>query len=136
MWSFCQVDRYDSSVSITRLSDTRTHVQNNKSAIALTHSTHAHPCTHRHKGRAWRCCYEHHHHHHHFLRHNSLLHYTRSCSCLTCGHMAHTRACVCVFLCVCERRERVYLPELLGDGSDITVSVHDKVRRTEEEKGR
>lgn len=50
MWNFCLVDRYDSSVSITRLSDTRTHVQNNKPACTLTHSTHAHPCTHIHKG--------------------------------------------------------------------------------------
>lgn len=39
------VDRYDSSVSITGLSDTRTHLQNHKSAHTLARSTHTHTCT-------------------------------------------------------------------------------------------
>lgn len=51
MWNFCQAGRYDSSISVTRLNDTRTHVQNSESASTLTHSTHAHPCTHIHEER-------------------------------------------------------------------------------------
>lgn len=99
MWKFCLPDRYDSSVSVTRLGDTRTHIQNNKSACALTRCTHAHSTnTHAHTctGREFVVIAESKSPSSSFSATKPLHHYTRSCSCLTLGRMVWLCVCVCL----------------------------------------